>query len=129
MNQNEAENPPSIPCSIPYETLSHIHWSDFLDSNISSVHLDNQLINKTTNASPQPKVKINVDQHSLQCNEELDDTTASVQDKMAKYAPQSDSLAKTNAVQAIPTSKLPQSSKMINLPIKNQRKLKMITMI
>lgn len=52
MKQNGAESPPGIFHSIPSKKRSHIYWSDFLDSSISSIHQDNQPIIQTTDPSP-----------------------------------------------------------------------------
>lgn len=72
------DEPTSIPLSIPSETFSHIYWSNFIDSSLSYVHIDNKVVGKGTSISTEPNLEAeaNVEQLPPQRNEEFDDTIA-----------------------------------------------------
>lgn len=74
------DDPTGIPCSTPYETFSHIHWSYFINSSLSPSHPYNKPTSEGACilTEPNPEAEADDDHLSPQQNEELDDTMASV---------------------------------------------------
>lgn len=68
-------DPTGIPRSTPFETFSHIHWSNLIDSSLSFIHPENKSTSQGTRVStePNPEAEVDVDQLSPQHNEELDE--------------------------------------------------------
>lgn len=74
-----------IPHLVPSETFSNIHWWDFIDSKLSSVHLENKVSNEEIGAptEPNPKAEANTEQSSHQRVEELDGIITYVRDNIS----------------------------------------------
>lgn len=66
-NENTVDQPKCIPHSIPYETFSHTHWSDFIDSSLSYVHLENKATGEgiCVSTEPTPEVEVNANNSLL----------------------------------------------------------------
>lgn len=81
--------PIRIPRLIPSKTLSHIHLSNFIDSNLSYVHLENKVTGEDTCVPTEPTLeeKANTRQLSPQRIKELDDIIASVHDNLFSDQP------------------------------------------
>lgn len=55
--ENMVDKPISIPYLIPSKTFSHIHWSDIIDSILSSAHSENKVADEDTTAPTKPTLE------------------------------------------------------------------------
>lgn len=97
------DKPKGIPCSTLTKTFSLIQCSYFIDSSLSFIYPGNKPIGEgaDTATQPNPKVKADVDQLSLQRNKEMENAMASVYDNLTQDDPKNKRLKKMDEEQSI----------------------------